>query len=172
MSLDPSQIDFNIINFEAIEAPIPLQSGVWEGTGEQLLTLLGETVKIAIVNAANATLIELIPAVAKLTGQTRNAITNMFQTQVNSISGFENFTIDFSRPLLEIPHYLKYHDIEWELNPKFVNGYRNPTTLGTKPFSEIEFMLQLKVRFARNLIIEFIANGFDYSVEGLAQDVF
>lgn len=168
---DVSGVDFNIINPEALQVDYPIMSGEWQGTGVQLEQLLGLIIKRAITDAAKATLDELLPSVAKLTGAMRESINNMFMQQVAGIPGFEDFNIDFSRPLVETPFYLRYHDIDWELNPAFEDGYKNPTTRGTKPFEEDDFNFQLKTKFARNMVIEFVAQGFDWSGEGLG-DIF
>lgn len=148
---------------------IRIRSGAWQGTALEFNRAVFETfyevIRQGIFNGLN----EVIPATAFKTGATRNALANMFTTQIIDIDGIQGnagLTLRFDRALLELPKWLKYHDVEWELNPHFnTAGYKDPTTPGTRPFSEKEYIDAIFNACINQITIEFVKRGFEFIIK-------
>lgn len=146
-------------------ADIRIRSGAYTATADQFISDLYQSMRFMLFSGIQSVIDKLLPEVAKDTGATRQALFAMFTSQVIDFRGYKNISIEFDRALLTNPEWLKFHDIEWELNPKFdIAGYKFPTTPGTRPFSEDEFMDELFIALMRQLQTEWIKLGFSFSL--------
>ncbi len=164
MSLD-SFIDLNDFADSVTSADVRIISGAYVATADQFVADLYFTMRAMLFTGMQKTLDERLPEVAKKTGATRQAIFSMFTVQIINFMGIKKLRIIFDRALLQDPLWLKYHDIEWELNPKFNRaGYKSPTTPGTRPFSEIEIMSELYGNLVTQLMTEWTKKGFSFTI--------
>ena len=159
--------DIDFIGDEASGGPdVIFTSGAWVGSGANFIQKFMQAIRDMAFKGIDNTLDLVIPKVAKKTGLMRSQLAFMFESQNYSLQGNQGFRIIFNRKVLDgYPHYLKYHDIEWELNPKFASGYKQPTTPGTAPFSENEIFELLHLEMLKALSANFIQNGFSFSIK-------
>ncbi len=166
MSSSDFLIELDDVTDSFTTTDIRVISGAYVATADQFIQALYTTVTNMIVGGVRETVDELLPDVAKKTGAMRSAITSQFLTQIVDFRARKNIQLVFDRGQLTDPSYLKYHDIEWELNPKFdPSGYKLPTTAGTRPFSEKEFMEELFQNLVDELLKEWIKKGFSFSIK-------
>ncbi|KKN58859.1 hypothetical protein LCGC14_0547660 [marine sediment metagenome] len=164
MSLD-SFIDLNDFADSITSADVRIISGAYVATADQFVADLYYTMRAMLFTGMQKTLDERLPEVAKKTGAMRQAIFSMFTVQIIDFMGIKKIRIRFDRSLLNDPEWLKYHDIDWELNPKFnIAGYKAPTTPGTRPFSETEIMSELYANLVNQIMIEWTKKGFSYTI--------
>lgn len=147
-------------------------SGAYVSTADQFIQALYTTVTNMVFGGVQETVNSLISSVAKDTGAMRSAITSQFFTQIVDFRAKKNFSLFFDRGQLDDPDYLKYHDIEWDLNIHYNRlGYKNPTTPNTRPFSENEFMLELFDKLLQELTKQWIEKGFSFSIKARGPNI-
>ncbi len=157
--------DLNDIADTVSGVDVRVISGAYNNTVDAFKSDLFQSIRNMIAFGFGHTLDELLPQVAKDTGQTKQSIFSMFSTQVIGLADNISFRIAFDRQLLSSPFWLKYHDIEWELNPNFNPlGYKKPTTPGTRPFSEKEWIIHLFGTFVNQLLVEWTKLGFNFTI--------
>lgn len=145
---------------------IRLISGSFIGSANQFITLFKESVVRFVSLGIDEMLLEYLPTVAKKTGELREQLIAMFINQIQIVTGDKGFRIFFDQSKVTIPEYLRYHDVEWELNPKFnIQGYKSPTTPGTKPFSENEMFKLLYQTLVQSMLERFIERGFNFTIK-------
>jgi hypothetical protein len=148
---------------------IRIISGAYVATADQFIQDTKNAITTFIINAIQETNSRLQLDVARKTGEMRAAITKMFVAQIEKLNIDQDVRLIFDRQQLDLPHYLKYHDIEWALNPKFNRtGYKFPTTPNTRPFSEKEFMDTLYFELIKAMQVEFIKKGFSFTIRGIS----
>ncbi len=153
---------------EELTSNVRFISGAFVGSGAFFISEFSNAIIKMMRRGIASTLLEVIPQVAKKTGVMRSSIEQMLIFQSINLDTRQGFKILFDRNVVIDPPYLRLHDIEWELNPKFAGGYKAPTTLGTKPFSEQEIFDILYVELVKHLISEFIAKGFNFTINRLS----
>lgn len=146
---------------------VTIKSGAWVGTESDFKTQMQQAIVKAVIESIEEALAEWLPTVAEDSSRMRQSLTNMFLNQMIGIDAQSDFSIIFNRAVLESPHYLKYHDVQWDLNPNYAEGfYIHPTTAGTRPIVEPEIIHHIKQRLEQNMSKEFLALGFNFSNYG------
>ena len=152
-----------------MSARIDVVSGRFQGSIPSLKREIGGAIVKAAIFAIEEALNEWLPTVAREFGLMQNALRAMFLQQTTTFgitgTGASTVYVDFKRALLTTPYYLKYHDIEWELNRYYMAGepYLNPSTLGTEPFSENKIIHIIRQKMLYYLSIEFSKLGLNYT---------
>ena len=103
-----------------ITADVRVISGAYIATANKFISDVQDSISNMVELGVIHTLDDYLPTVALKDGPMRKALEQMFTSQMRIEWGGANFfQLKFDRALLEDPIYLKYHDIEWALNPKF-----------------------------------------------------
>ena len=146
------------------KADVRIRSGAFVGTANEVKQKIADAIVLSAVSSIEQVIAEWLPTVARKTGRMQSALRAMLFSQVTGITGTRDFSISFDRSMLGSPHYLQYHDVDWNLNPHFdIGGYIEPTTGGTKPISETEVIKLIREKMKENMHIEFLRIGFSFS---------
>lgn len=116
----------------------------------------------AVANAYDETWRTFRPTIAKDTGTFRLNINSAFLNQLARVFLRPRFSIKFPQILGERPSYGKYHIFGPTGESLTTKPYANPTTKGTRPLNEINFMNSIEDLIPKYMSIEFTALGLKW----------
>lgn len=141
---------------------VKLRSGRRLASVKELKADIIKAMHNAVTNAYRETWNLFRPKIAKKTGTFRLNIDTAFEAQLAKVFGREKFTIRFPEILGRRPPYGKYHIFGPTGESLTTRPYAAPTTKGTKPLNEFNFMDSIEDLIPKHMRLEFSALGLNW----------